>query len=142
MVCLGLSAAKARADEEKIALDKVPKPVLKAFQDKFPKANITAAIREVEDGKTLYEIESTQNGLGIDAVLKPDGEFVEIEKEVKPTDLPPAVTAAVESKYPKAKVKKAEEVIKGGKSLYEVTVETADGKSAEVVVDKNGKPAE
>jgi uncharacterized membrane protein YkoI len=137
----GLSVASARADEVKIPLDKVPKAVLDAFKAKFPKATINAALKEEEDGKTTYEIESTQDGLGIDAVLKPDGEFVEIEKEIKTSDIPAAVAKAVEAKYPKSKVKKAEELLKGGKSLYEVAVETADGKSAEVVVDKDGKPA-
>jgi uncharacterized membrane protein YkoI len=139
---LGLSVASSRADEEKIPVEKVPKAVIKAFKEKFPEATIKAAIKEEEDGKTVYEIESVQGELTVDAVLKPDGEFVEIEKELKTSDLPKAVTAAVKAKHPKAKLKKAEELIKGGKSVYEVVVELADGKTEEVVVDKSGKIVE
>jgi hypothetical protein len=139
---LGLLVTASRADEEKIPLEKVPKPVLKAFKAKFPDATINTAIKEEADGKTVYEIESKQDGLGIDAVLKPDGEFVEIEKELKIADLPAAVSKAVKAKHPKGKMTKAEELIKDGKSAYEVVVELADGKTEEVVVDKNGKPVE
>jgi hypothetical protein len=136
---LGLLVGTSMADEEKIPLDKVPKAVLNAFKAKFPQATINAAIKEEEDGKTVYEIESTLRGLGVDAVLKPNGDFVEIEKEIKVADLPAAAVAAVEAKYPKAKVKKAEEVTKDGKVSYEAVVEKADGKSVEVAFDKDGK---
>src|SRR4051812_33723676 len=135
---LGLSVTASRADEEKVPLDKVPPPVLKAFKAKFPEAKIKAAIKEVEDGKTVYEIESTSNGLTIDAVLKPDGEFVNYEKEIKADDLPAAAASAVKAKYPKAKVKRIEEVTEGDKHFYELVVE-AGGKDVEVSVDKKGK---
>jgi hypothetical protein len=139
----GFAIASARADEEKIALEKVPAPVLKAFKAKFPDVTIKAAIKEESDGKTLYEIESTaKSGLTVDAVLQPNGEFVEIEKELKADDLPAAVAAAVKKAYPKSKVTKAEELIKGDKSLFELVVETADGKTTEVVVEKSGKIVE
>jgi uncharacterized membrane protein YkoI len=134
----GLTAAASRADEEKVPLDKVPAPVLKAFKAKFPEATIKAAIKEVEDGKTVYEIESTSKGLAIDAVLKPDGEFVNYEKEIKSADLPAKVASAVKAKHPKGKVKKVEEVTEGDKSFYEVLVEEGD-KSTEVSVGKDGK---
>jgi uncharacterized membrane protein YkoI len=135
---LGLTIASARADEAKIPLDKVPPAVLKAFKAKFPKNTIKAAIEEEEDGKTTYEIESTHDGLSVDAVLTPKGKFLAIEKELKTSDLPAAVAAAVKDKHPAGKVKKAEEVTEGDKHFYEVVVEEA-GKTIEVSVDKNGK---
>jgi hypothetical protein len=134
----GLTVAATRADEEKIPVDKVPAPVLKAFKAKFPGATINAAIKEEEGGKTVYEIESTLKGLGVDAVLKPDGEFVEIEEEIKTGDLPAAVAAAVKARHPKAEIKKAEKVLLGGENFYEVLVEEG-GKTVEVAVEKDGK---
>ena len=136
---LGTSFTTARADEEKIPLDKVPKPVMTAFKEKFPGAEIKTAIKEVEDGKTLYEIESTQKGLTIDAVLSPDGKFVEIERELKTADLPAAVSAAAKAKYPKGKATKAEEVTKGDAVTYEVTVDPGEGKAVVLSIDKTGK---
>lgn len=140
LVVLGLclSVATARADEEKIPLDKVPAPVLRAFKAKFPAATIKGAIKETEKDKVTYEIESTLKGLSVDAVLTPAGEFVAIEREMKVVDLPAAVTKAVEAKYPKSRVEKAEEVTSGDKVTYEVAVKTTDGKSVELEVRKDG----
>jgi predicted methyltransferase MtxX (methanogen marker protein 4) len=134
---VGLSIPATRADEEKIPVDKVPAPVLKAFKAKFPGAPINAAIKE-EAGETVYEIESTLKGLGVDAVLKPDGEFVEIEEEIKTGDLPAAVAAAVKAKHPKAELKKAEKVLLGGENFSEVLVEEG-GKTTGVAVEEDGK---
>jgi uncharacterized membrane protein YkoI len=141
LAVLGLSLAlgSSQAAEEKIPLNKVPKAVIDAFKTKFPKAEIKNAIKEEADGKTVYEVESTRDGLTIDAMLKPDGAFVEIEQEIKTSSLPAVVAAAVKTKHPKAKLKKAEEVTKDSKMIYEVVVETTDGKEAEVAVDKDGK---
>ena len=137
---LGLTAPVSRADEEKIPLNQVPRAVTEAFKVRFPEATIKNAIKEEEGGKTTYEVESTlRNGLSIDAVLRPDGEFVEIEKEIKPSELPAPVAAGARAKYPTAKVEKAEEVLSDGKTSYEVTVKKQDGKSAVLVFDKDGK---
>src|SRR5262249_10950711 len=46
----------ARADEEKVPLDKVPKPVLEAAKKRFPDAKFTEASKEDENGKTTYEL--------------------------------------------------------------------------------------
>lgn len=135
---ISLSVATVRADEEKIPLDKVPAPVLKAFKAKFPDATIKAALKETDKNKVTYEIESILKGLSIDAVLTPEGEFVEIEREMKVKDLPAAVTKAVAAKYPKCKVVEAGEVTTGDEVTYEVTVKTAEGKSVEVEVSKDG----
>ena len=43
------AVAVVRADEEKIELDKVPKPVLDAVKKKFPDAKLTGAAKE-KDG--------------------------------------------------------------------------------------------
>jgi hypothetical protein len=140
VVGLALAAVAARADEEKIPLAQVPKAVTDAFKAKFPEATIKNAIKEVEDGQTTYEIESTlPSGLSVDGVLKPNGQFVAIEKEIKPADLPAAVAAGVKAKAPSAQVTKAEVVDSEGKTTYEVTVKKADGKSSVLVFDKDGK---
>jgi hypothetical protein len=136
----GLSAAVSRADEAKIPLSEVPKAVTKAFKAKFPEATIKNAIKEEEGGKVSFEIESTlKNGLTLDAVLKPDGEFVAIEKEIKPSALPSPVAPEVETRYPKAVIQKAEAVESGSKITYEAVIKKADGKTATLIFDKDGK---
>ena len=73
-----------------------------------------------------------------------DGTALRWEKEIAAKDLPKAVADAVAAKYPNAKMKKVEELIKvtAGKEkleCYEVTVEV-DGKDVEVEFLPDGKP--
>jgi hypothetical protein len=134
---LGLSA---RADETKIPLDQVPAPILKALKAKFPGAKIAKeAVKEVEDGKTLYEVSLTADGHNIDAVAKPDGTIEAIEKEIAVADLPGPVTKAIKAKYPAAKFGKTEELTKGQTITFETVLTVPGKKPFEVVLDGKGK---
>ncbi len=142
LALLGLSAmvVGARADEEKIPLDKVPAAVMKAVKAKFPKAEIKEAEKEVEKGETTYEIELKEDGHEFEVSLKEDGTILEVEKQIPVKDLPKAVADAVMAKYPKGTIKKVEEVTKGEKTekTYEVVVSDG-GKAREVLLDPTGK---
>jgi uncharacterized membrane protein YkoI len=128
------------AEDEKIALDKLPKAIKEAVKAKFPGATLVKASKENEDGKTIYEVNLKYKGHTLDVSLSPDGKILEIEKTIAAKDLPKAVTAALEAKYPKATIKKAEEISKGEKvSAYEVLLVTAGKKTMEVVIDPSGK---
>lgn len=133
----------AGADEEKVPLDKLPKAVLDAVKARFPEAKLVAAEKETEDGKTLYEVAITDKEQKIDVTVV-DGKIVEIEKQITAKDLPKAITAALEAKYPKATYKIIEEIIKvkdGVEKLeyYEVLLVTAEKKKLEVVLALDGK---
>jgi hypothetical protein len=132
----------ARADEEKVALKDVPKAVLDAVKAKFPKAEIKHAAKEVEDGETLYEIETELDEHDVDLTLKANGTIVEIEKEIAVKDLPKPVADAIAAKHPKAKVEKAEEIVEfeDGKEMksYEVAVEVGE-KDMELKITPDGK---
>ena len=134
---LGLAVVMmpARADEEKVSVDKLPAAVTKALKRKFPKAEIEKATKEVEDGNTVYEVELEIKDRSIDVSLKADGTILEIEREVPADELPEAVRKKLAASYPKAKIEKAEEVTKGedGPVRYEVAITT------EVVLTANGK---
>jgi uncharacterized membrane protein YkoI len=136
----------ARADEEKVPLDKVPKAVLDAVKARFPNAKLIQAEKETENGKTVYEIGIKDKDQKIDVTVTPDGKIAEIEKTIATTALPATVSAALEKKYPKATLQKAEEIIKvtGGKeklAYYEVVLVTAQKKKLEVEVAPDGKIA-
>ena len=139
----GLAAA-VRADGEKVAPDKLPKAVMDAIKGRFPDAEITSAEKEKEDGKVVYDIELKSKGKKYEMDIKEDGTIVEIEKEVALKDVPEAVKKAVEAKYPKSTIKEVMEVnkVKGKEETpihYEVTLETAEKKSLEVIVSLDGK---
>jgi len=137
-------AAAARTDEEQVPLDKVPKAVLDAAKKRFPKAELKGASKETADGKTTYEITFKEGGKNIDVTLTPDGVITLIEKEVAFKDLPTAVAATLNKKYPKATYGMIEEVIKvegARESLeyYEAHLTTADKKVMEAEVLPDGK---
>jgi hypothetical protein len=136
--------AVGRADEKKVALDKVPKAVLDAVKARFPDAKLVGAAEEMEEGKTVYEIAITIKKQKMDVTLTADGKIVEIEKEISAKALPKAVAQGLEAKYPKATHKKVEEVIKvkdGEEKLeyYEVLLTTDQNKTVEVEIAPDGK---
>ncbi len=137
-----LAGVMARADEEKegkVALDKVPKAVLKAVKDKFKDAELVSAATEKDEGKLIYEIVIKHNGHNIDVSVTPDGKIVSYEKTIAVKDLPKEVSEALDSKYARAKIKRVEEVAEGEKVSYEVLLVTADNQTIEVVFDSKGK---
>jgi uncharacterized membrane protein YkoI len=141
VAALGLLAAApaAWAEEAEIAVKELPKAVVEAVKAKFPGATIKEAEKEVEDGQTIYEVELSDKGAKVEVELKADGTIVEIETPVSLESLPKTVTAALEAKYPKAALKKAEKVTKGEATEYEVKLVTAEKKAMEVTLDAQGK---
>ena len=140
----GNGGSAARADEEKIALDKLPKAVLEAAKARFPKAELIEAAKETDDDKVEYEVTLKDGETKYDVMFSPDGKITLIEKIIAAKDLPKAVAAALEEKYPKAVYKIYEELTKiaDGKEFiayYEVLIETADKKMLEVEVSPEGK---
>lgn len=142
MLGMWMVSASARSDEEKIALDKLPKAVTDAVKKKFPDAELKSAEIEKENGKDVYEVVIKNKDQTIEVTLSPEGKILAVEKEMAAKDLPKPVTEALESKYPKATIKKVEEVTKDDKVTYEVLLVTADKKTVEVEFDPKGKVAQ
>jgi uncharacterized membrane protein YkoI len=139
VIIVTIGATYLWADEEKIPLDKLPKEVKDAVLAKFPKAELKGAEKEVENGKTIYEVNLVSDGSSIEVSVTPDGKIVSIEKTIAEKDVPKAVAEALAKKYPKATTKKIEEITKGKAITYEFLIETAEKKKLEVVFDPDGK---
>ena len=135
-----VKAAPAAKAEDPAA--KLPKAILDAFKKTYPKAVIKNVAEEKADGKTTWEVESTDSGLARDLVYNPDGTVVDIEEEVAAASLPSAVTAALKAKYPKAAITKAEKLTTGKTFVYELTITGAgEVKSIELTADGKAVPA-
>ena len=137
-VC-ALVSVPARADEEKVPLDKLPKAVAGAVEKMFPKAKVVSASKEVEDKKTVYEVSIRDGEQNVQVTVTPEGEITEVEKEIAAKDLPKEVRATLAEKYGKVTFKKAEEVTKGKELTYEVLLVTKDKKTLEIKFDPKGK---
>jgi uncharacterized membrane protein YkoI len=137
---LGLTAVWADDDkEEKVPLDKLPRAVTDAVKAKFDGAELVSASKEKDNGKLVYEVAIKHKGSNIDVSLTPKGKIVSIEKEIAAKDLPKAVSEALDAKYPKATIKKLEEVTENDKVVYEALLVTAEQKTIEAVFDPSGK---
>lgn len=135
-----LTGTILRAEEEKVALDKLPAAVVKAIKAKYPKAELVNAESGEEDGKKQFEVVIKNSGHELEVTLNPEGKILVVERVVTAKDLPKVVAEALEAKYPKVKIEKVEEVSKDDKvSSYEITVVTGDKKTVEAEFDVTGK---
>jgi hypothetical protein len=132
------------AQEEAVPLDKIPKAVMDALLSKFPKAKIDKCHKANEENTVVYDIELKQEDRKCEADIRENGTYINYEKAIKATELPKAVTAAVEKRYPKSALKEImEETEVKGKdeklAAYELVLTTADKKEEEVKVSPDGK---
>ena len=131
----GFVVSSTQAQE--VPIDKIPAAIMKTVKEKFPKAKIIKADKEV-DGKTVFELEMTEDGKSVDVNFTPEGKILVIEREIDAAKLPKAVSAAVTKKHPQGKITKVEEVTENDVVSYEVFV-TDGGKDFELAIDADGK---
>ena len=82
-----VAGAWARADEQKIPLDQVPKAVMDTVKAKFPAAEFKEAVKETADGKTSYEVSLTVKNAKVDVILTSEGKITAVEKVITEADL-------------------------------------------------------
>ena len=80
MLVLGFGT-NVRADDEEIALDKIPAKVKAAALKAVKGLVITEAEVEKKKGVLVYEIEGTANGKSYEIKIKADGTVIEVEEE-------------------------------------------------------------
>jgi uncharacterized membrane protein YkoI len=131
LVVVILAVAACRADEEKIALDQLPKAVVEGLKAKYPNAELVSAVKENEDGKTVYEVKIKNNGEKLEVTLSAEGKVLEEEKDgdkkeenkaekVAPDKLPKAVADAIKARFPNGEITSAEKETEDGKVVYDI----------------------
>ncbi len=150
-LCAGVAAQEAKkpapkaagAQTEKAATKvALPAAITEAFQKAYPNGKITGTSKETENGKTVYEVESIDQGQNRDFLYNPDGTVVEMEEQVKPADLPAPVGDALKKLYPKATITKAEKLTRGQTLQYELAIKGAPKKSVTFMPDGTLAPPE
>ncbi len=130
--------------EQEVAAKDLPKAVTKTIEDKYPKGTIKNAESSTRDDKVTYTVLLENDVLiekekqNVQLQLTADGKITGIHKRIATGDLPKAVTAALEKKYPKADIKRVNEASNGDKTSYLVMLETTDKKIL-AVLDGDGK---
>lgn len=130
----------APAAEKKIKKSDLPPAVRKAAEDQGKGATIKGYSQEVENGKTLYEVELVINGHSKDVTMDAAGKVVEVEEEVALDSLPTAVRKGLADQAHGDRIGKVESLTKNDKLVaYEAQVVKA-GKRSEIQVGADGKP--
>jgi hypothetical protein len=125
--------------EQRVKMKDLPQAVQKTVKEQSQGATIRGFAKEVENGKTYYEVELKVNGHNKDILMDPAGAVVEIEEEVVLSALPPAVREGIAKHVGKGKIRNVESVTKNGAVVaYEAHVKTGK-KSSEVKVGPDGQ---
>jgi hypothetical protein len=130
-------AANALAEEQEISCNAVPAAVRAAFAKAYPSATIKECAKEVEKGKTAYEISSTEGGTRRDVLFYADGRLIVVEEAIPIESTPDPVQQAVRKMYPGGEITLAEKITRDGAVLYEFRVKHR-GKHVETVFDPSG----
>lgn len=118
---------------------KLPPAIEAVFKQKWPNAVAKNVSKETEAGKTFYEVESVDAGRRRDINFNPDGTIILYEEELKASEVPAVVLAAVAKRYPKAKITLWERLytIKDNSANYEFGI-TGAGSVKEIILTPDG----
>ena len=129
----------AQGGERKIRLKNLPPAVQKTVQEQSQGAKIRGLSKEVEKGKTIYELELLVAGRSKDMLIDADGNVMEIEEEIALAAVPGAVKTELEKQMGKGRLHKLESLTKNGTlECYEVVIKTGS-KTREIKVSPEGQ---
>ncbi len=120
--------------DQKLQMKDLPAAVQNGLSANLKGATLKGLSKEVEGGKTIYEVETTLNGKTRDFLLDATGRLIELEDELALDEVPAAVKSALEAH---GTIVKVESVTRGKIVTYEGTVEKS-GRKTEVAVDVIG----
>ncbi len=120
----GLALMVSYSQAQSIPASDVPQNVLSSFAEKFPNAKVEKWQKEKND----YEAEFKRAGIEFSAVISADGKFMEMEQEIKTSELPPAIRQSCDKNFAGYKLHEASRITDaGGKVTYEA--EMKEGKN-------------
>jgi hypothetical protein len=123
----------------RVKLEAVPKPAVKAVQDRFDRAAIRYVDRETNG---TYEFALKEGDRLFDVGVSAEGKLLNIKEELAEDKLPRVVKDGLLKKHPGAKIVETEKVIvldgKKEKVTYELKLKV-EKKTFEVVLDEEGK---
>ena len=127
--------AKEADDEGSIKFADVPEAVRSAILKLTPEKSVKKIAREGADGMTVYAVEYDAKGIASSVDLSEKGIVMELEKEIKASELPEPAMTALKKKYPDAKT----EVVRSVQAFfYEAEIITG-GTKHEVKLYSSGK---
>ena len=134
-----IAAATAYA-ESHVPCNTLPAAVLQHAKLEAGDATVRGCVKDRENGKLTYEVETLKDGKSKDITLDVSGTVLEVEQEVAVSSLPPAVSDAIAKAAHSGKIGKVESVTRDGAiASYETTI-TSNGERREVAFTPRGAP--
>jgi hypothetical protein len=137
ILCIASIGLAAFAAETAVKMKDLPPAVQKTVTEQTKGARIKGMSKEVEKGKTMYEVEIMVNGKSRDLLIDASGSLVSVEEPVAIDSIPPAAKAAIEKLAAGGKIKGVESVTKGQTVTYEAVI-VKGVKKSEVMVAADG----
>lgn len=137
ILCIASISLAAFAAETAVKMKDLPPAVQKTVTEQTKGAQIKGISKEVEKGKTMYEVETMVNGKSRDLMIDASGSLASVEEPVATDSIPPAAKAALEKLAAGGRIKSVESVTKGQTVTYEAVI-VKGLKKSEVVVAADG----
>lgn len=135
-----LLSVGALAAEKKMKVQDLPPAVQQTVKEQTKDATMVGLSKEVEKGKTVYELETKKaNGQTRDMMIDATGAVISVEEQVALDTIPAAAKAAIEKSAAGGKVGRVEMVTEGKEVSYEAAIEKK-GKKSSVTVKADGTP--
>ena len=99
----------------------LPPAVLKAFQQAYPSATISATSQERNADRPAFRVESVDKGRRRVVLYDPSSAVIEVAEQVDERELPQPVAAAMHS-HPRAIYVSGIKVTRGGSVQYQLTL--------------------
>ena len=130
---------KAAAPSKGIPVENLPAAVQATVREQTKDAVIHHISKEIEKGKTVYEIETKVGTRSRDMIVGADGTLRVVENQVVLDSLPDPIRSTILKGAGKGKVLVVESVtLKDSLAYYEAQVSTG-GKRSEIKVDPSGR---
>jgi uncharacterized membrane protein YkoI len=112
------------AQAQKLKESEVPKAVKDSFSKRFPN---TKGVEWSKESATEFEVEFKNASKEQSANFDPTGKWLETETELKKSELPQAVQAAIAKEFAGYKIEEAEKTETADKGMfYEVEIEKGE----------------
>ena len=130
----------ADCQESKIKFNDLPPQVQATAKVESKGATVKGYSKEIEKGKTEYEVQLLVDGKSRDVSIDPAGKVIETESQVDFASVPDKAKDAIQREAGGAKVEKVEEVKSDQATVYEAVIHKG-GKKHEIRVLENGDKA-
>jgi uncharacterized membrane protein YkoI len=139
-IALGLWVGSAFAQETKVQFKDLPPAVQVTAKAQSQGATVKGYSKEIEKGKTEYEVQLLADGKKRDVSIDPDGKVLETEEVIAFSLVPKKAQDAIKHEAKGAKVEKVEMVKSEQPTVYEALIRQ-NGKKHEIRVLENGDKA-